>query len=110
MVLLLSACDTSVKCTNYINFLSRKEQTVLMSAKYNRKCAKDINLLPCRKFFMTLINIFFLLKMKKIGKFGLNYPRQMIYPLVLRILSRSDKKYQYEKKNSEEGCFPLPGE
>ena len=55
------------------------------SAKYNDTCTKEINLLSLPK----RVSKFFLFKMKKINKFGLNYHRYMVHPLVKRILRRS---------------------
>ena len=67
-----------------LNF--KKEQMNLIPEKYNRKYRKEINLLPSRRFSDVK---FFLLKMKKIDKFRLNYHRCMIQPLVLNILKCS---------------------
>ena len=77
-------------CTNYNKLIFQDEQTILISAKYNHKRTKEMNLLSSRQFSETfLLDILFkifLLKMKKIAKFGLNYHRYMVQPLVLRIL------------------------
>ena len=35
-----------IPCTNYNNLILKKEQTILLPAKYNHKCEKEINLLP----------------------------------------------------------------
>ena len=70
-------------CTNYDNLISKKEQTILIPVKYNHACTKEINLMPSKRFSNFKI---FLLKMKKIDNYGLNYHRYMVQPLVLRIL------------------------
>ena len=44
-------------------------------------------------WFFSFITKIFLLKMKEIHKFGLNYHRYIVQPLVLRILRRSFWKY-----------------
>ena len=65
-----------VPSTIFNNFYFKKEQTILMPAKYNHKCTKEIYLLPSRRF--SNIFKFFLLKMKKIDTFDLNYDKHMI--------------------------------
>ena len=49
---------------------------------------------------------FFVKKWKKIYKFGLNYHRCMVQPLVLRILKCSFWKYQQENFLPRKGYFP----
>ena len=49
-------------------------------------CAKEINLILFRRLSGFKI---FLLKMKKIDNYGLNYHRYRVQPLVLRILRHS---------------------
>ena len=64
----LLVCDA---CTMYkllqLNF--KKEQTILIPAKHNHKCSKEINLSSPRRFYETFLIDFpfkvFLLKMKK---------------------------------------------
>ena len=71
----------------------KKELRILISAEHNRKCIEEINLLSYRRFSKTFQNDIpfkmFLLKMKKIRKFGLNFHTRMIQPVVLLILRRS---------------------
>ena len=63
---------------------------ILIAAKYNHKCAKEINLLCSRQFSKTFLNFKkILLKMKKVDKFGLKYHKYRVQPLVLRVLGRS---------------------
>ena len=63
-----------VACINYNNFNLKKEQTILILAKYNHTCTKEIKLFLFRRFFDLMHFKSFLLKMKKkIDKFGLNY-------------------------------------
>ena len=52
----------------------KKEQTILMPAKYNHKCMKEINLMPYRRFSITFLKEFqnFFAKNEKKYKFGLN--------------------------------------
>ena len=38
-------------CTNCDNFNFKKDQTILIPAKYNYKCSKEINLLSSGRFF-----------------------------------------------------------
>ena len=71
-------------------FNFKKEQTILIPVKYNHTCTKEINLMPSKRFSHFKI---FLLKMKKIDNYGLNYHRYRVQPLVLRILRRSFWKY-----------------
>ena len=54
-----------------------------MKAKYNHKYMSEISLLSLRRFSQTFLNEFqnFLLQLKKIFIFGLNYPKYMIQPL-----------------------------
>ena len=61
-------------------------------------------------FSMIFLNAFqfFFLKMKKVGKFGLNYYRDMIQPLVLSILRRSFKNTNIKIFSSEEGISLPP--
>ena len=58
------------------------------------------HLLFSRRFSETFLNdaLFknFLLKMKKVDKFGLNYHRHIVQELVLSILRCSFWKYQYK--------------
>ena len=68
-----------------ITIYFKTEQTILIPVKYNHTCTKEINLMPSKQFSFKI----FLLKMKKIDNFGLNYHRYMVQPLVLRILRRS---------------------
>ena len=67
-------------------FNFKKEQTILIPVKYNHTCMQEINLMPSKRFSNFKI---FLLKMKKIDNYDLNYHRYMVQPLVLRILRRS---------------------
>ena len=55
-----------VSCTNNSNFNFKKEQTILIIAKYNHKWMKEINLLASRRFSKTCLNFkIVLLKIKK---------------------------------------------
>ena len=74
----LPSCD--MRCIYHIKCIATyflKEQTILILTKYNHKCTKEINLLSSRRFSKTFLNDIqnFLLKLKNIGKFGLNYHR-----------------------------------
>ena len=61
-------------------------QTILIPAKYNHKCLKEINLTPSRRFSnVSKFQISFV-KNEKIHKFGLNYHKCMVQTLLLRIL------------------------
>ena len=54
--------------------------------KCYRKCTKKINLLPSRQISKTEWISNFFVKNEEMDKFGLNYHRSMVQPLVLRIL------------------------
>ena len=78
-----------------------------MQVKYSHTCAKEINLMLFRRFsgFKT-----FLLKMKKIDNYGLNYHRYMVQPLVLRIMKYSFKIRKYAYITGKKFLLPLRGE
>ena len=80
-------CIHYVQIKAIINF--KNKQTILIPVKFNHKCTKEINLMPSGQFSFPN----FLLKMKKIDKYGLSYHRWMVQPLVLRILRCSFCKY-----------------
>ena len=78
-ILLPPSLAMHASCTNYNNFHFKKEQTILMLAKYNHKCLKKINLLSSRWCFKMFLNFkIFLLKMKTFDKLGLCYHRYIL--------------------------------
>ena len=78
---------------NHVQLTLNKEQAILISAKRNYKCRKEIRALDCRRFSVSFLNAIpfkiFLIKMKNIGKFGLKYYWHIVWPLVLCILKLS---------------------
>ena len=76
---------------------------ILIPAKYNHKCTKEINLLSIRRFFQK-----FFVKNEKIDKFSLKYYRCIVQPLVLRILNVLSKNINVKKFLSRKGYFPPP--
>ena len=64
---------------------------ILVSAKYNYNCDKEINLLSSSRFSKTFLKDAFKnfsVKNEKVNKFDLNYYRYMVQPLVLHILQK----------------------
>ena len=80
-----------VPCTNYDNFIFKKEQTILIPAKYNHTYKKE-NKCCLPNDFLTKLTSKFFVKNEKKNKFDLNYERDMIQSLLLRILNINCKK------------------
>ena len=73
-----------VSCTNYSNL--KKEQTILIPAKYNHTCTKKNQSVAFQMIFCLNFKILLFKMKKKNDKFGLNCHEHIIQPLVFRIL------------------------